>query len=100
MPHAFQVSSLTARPQRELSSHRSLIQGFKCTTATTTIYILGENHKLNTFSALSCLGDPQHYMQYSKDLHKALIFLMVLKTFIVIENKFAFIRLNISKNYD
>ena len=29
---------------------------------------------MNTYSAISCLGNPQHYMQYSKDLHKAFDF--------------------------
>ena len=39
-------------------------------------YILGENYKLNTYSAISCLGNT-HYIWYSKDLHKA-NFLLVL----------------------
>ena len=52
-------------------------------TATTAIYILGETHKLNPYSNICHLGDPQHNMM-----------------FIIIENKFTFSLLNISKQYD
>ena len=54
-------------------------------SATAAIYILGETHKLNTYSTISHLGDQLHYMWYSKDLHEAKY--IVLKMFIVIENK-------------
>ena len=40
-------------------------------TAPTAIYLLDKTHKLIPYSVISHLGDPQHYMQYSNDLHKA-----------------------------
>ena len=49
-------------------------------TATTAIYILGKTHKLNPHSAISHIGNTQHYIQYSEDLCKA-NFYVVLKMF-------------------
>ena len=56
---------------KALLSHRSLHPSDSYMTAPTAIYLLGETHKLIPYSTISHLGNPQHYMQYSGDLHKA-----------------------------
>ena len=87
-PLTFWAGTPTARPQKATSQSLITYPSDSRVNCTTAIYILGETHQLIPYSATSHLGDPQHSIQYSEDLHKA-TFLIVLKMIICNENKFS-----------
>ena len=81
MPLTFWASALTARPQRQLSSHTLITHPSDSNvSATAAIYILGETHTAPSPVKATILHVPVTIYTRPK-------FLLVLKMFIVTENK-------------